>query len=55
MINYLVAKIIVTLLATYELIGAGVETGVVFGALIMGVFSNPSLKGQLFSFAIFYF
>ena len=41
------AKIIGT-----SLIGAGVGIGVVFGALILGVARNPSLRGQLFSYAI---
>ncbi|GFF60379.1 LOW QUALITY PROTEIN: F0F1 ATP synthase subunit C [Aspergillus udagawae] len=44
------AKIIGTGLATTGLIGAGI--GVVFGALILGVARNPSLRGQLFSYAI---
>jgi F-type H+-transporting ATPase subunit c len=38
------AKIIGTGLATTGLIGAGVGIGVVFGALILGVARNPSLK-----------
>jgi F-type H+-transporting ATPase subunit c len=46
------AKIIGTGLATTGLIGAGVGIGVVFGALILGVAINPSLRGQLFSYAI---
>ena len=46
------AKIIGTGLATTGLIGAGVGIGIVFGALIIGVSRNPSLKGQLFSYAI---
>ena len=33
-------------------VGAGVGIGVVFGALILGVARNPSLRGQLFSYAI---
>jgi len=33
-------------------LGAGVGIGVVFGALILGVARNPSLRGQLFSYAI---
>jgi len=41
------AKIIGTGLATTGLIGAGVGIGVVFGALIIGVSRNPSLRGQL--------
>jgi F-type H+-transporting ATPase subunit c len=47
-----VAKIIGTGLATTGLIGAGVGIGIVFGALILGVARNPSLKGQLFFYAI---
>ncbi len=47
-----VAKIIGTGLATTGLIGAGVGIGIVFGALILGVARNPSLRGQLFSYAI---
>ena len=47
-----VAKIIGTGLATTGLIGAGVGIGVVFGCLILGVSRNPSLRGQLFSYAI---
>ena len=46
------ARLIGTGLATTGLIGAGVGIGVVFGALIMGVSRNPSLRGQLFSYAI---
>jgi F-type H+-transporting ATPase subunit c len=46
------AKIIGTGLATTGLIGACVGIGVVFGALILGVARNPSLRGQLFSYAI---
>ena len=40
------SKIIGTGLATTGLIGAGVGIGVVFGALILGVARNPSLRGQ---------
>lgn len=46
------AKILGTGLATTVLIGAGVGIGVVFGALILGVARNPSLRGQPFSYAI---
>ena len=46
------AKIIGTGLATTGLIGAGAGIGIVFGALILGVARNPSLRGQLFSYAI---
>ena len=45
-------KIKGTDLATIGLIGAGVEIGVVFGVLIIGVSKNSSLRGQLFSYAI---
>ena len=47
-----VAKIIGAGLATIGLTGAGVGIGIVFGALILGVARNPSLRGQLFSYAI---
>ncbi|SPQ20757.1 bbd0af45-311b-455c-bff6-d9e717188223 [Thermothielavioides terrestris] len=47
-----VAKIIATGFATTGLIGAGVGIGIVFGALILGVARNPTLSGQLFSYAI---
>ena len=46
------AKIIGTGLATTGLIGAGIGIGVVFGALILGVARNPSLRAQLFAYAI---
>jgi len=46
------AKIIGTGMATTGLIGAGVGIGIVFGALIIGVARNPSLRGQLFTYAI---
>ncbi|KAL8905693.1 MAG: hypothetical protein Q9171_006569 [Xanthocarpia ochracea] len=39
-------------LATIGLAGAGVGIGTVFGGLITGVARNPSLRGQLFSYAI---
>ena len=45
-------RLIGTGLATTGLIGAGVGIGVVFGALIIGVARNPSLRGQLFGYAI---
>jgi F-type H+-transporting ATPase subunit c len=47
-----VARIIGTGIATTGLIGAGVGIGIVFGALILGVARNPSLRGQLFTYAI---
>ena len=46
------AKILGTGMATTGLIGAGVGIGIVFGALILGGARNPSLRGQLFSYAI---
>jgi F-type H+-transporting ATPase subunit c len=39
-------------IATTGLIGAGVEIGVYFGALILAIARNSSLRGQLFSYAI---
>ncbi|KAI4243210.1 MAG: hypothetical protein L6R40_003578 [Gallowayella cf. fulva] len=39
-------------LATIGLAGAGAGIGTVFGALITGVARNPSMRGQLFSYAI---
>ncbi|KAE9970796.1 hypothetical protein BLS_000029 [Venturia inaequalis] len=39
-------------LATIGLAGAGVGIGTVFGALIQGVARNPSLRGQLFQYAV---
>jgi F-type H+-transporting ATPase subunit c len=38
--------------AAAGLIGAGTGIGTVFGALITGVARNPSLRGQLFGYAI---
>ena len=46
------ARLIGTGLATTGLIGAGIGIGTVFGALILGVSRNPSLRGQLLSYAI---
>jgi F-type H+-transporting ATPase subunit c len=46
------ARLIATGIATTGLIGAGIGIGTVFGALILGVSRNPSLRGQLFSYAI---
>ncbi|KAI0474960.1 ATP synthase subunit C-domain-containing protein [Xylariaceae sp. FL0804] len=39
-------------LATVGLAGAGVGIGTVFGSLIQGVARNPSMRSQLFSYAI---
>lgn len=46
------SKILGTGIATAGLIGAGIGIGVVFGALILGVARNPSMRGQLFNYAI---
>ncbi|MCJ1453657.1 hypothetical protein MMC28_004004 [Mycoblastus sanguinarius] len=39
-------------LATIGLVGAGAGIGSVYGALITGVARNPSLRGQMFQYAI---
>ena len=41
--------------AAIGLIGAGIGIGQVFSALITGTSRNPSLKDQLFQYAIFGF
>jgi len=46
------AKIIGSGLATIGLAGAGVGIGLVFGSLIEGTARNPSLRAQMFSYAI---
>ena len=46
------AKYIGAGLATLGLIGAGIGVGVVFASLINGVSRNPSIRGQLFTYAI---
>jgi F-type H+-transporting ATPase subunit c len=46
------AKIIGSGLATIGLVGAGAGIGLVFGSLIEGTARNPSLRNQLFSYAI---
>lgn len=46
------SKIIGAGLATIGLTGAGVGIGTVFGALVLGVSRNPTLKDELFKFAI---
>ena len=46
------AKLIGAGLATIGLAGAGVGIGTVLGALVLGVSRNPSLKDELFRFAI---
>ena len=49
------AKFVGAGLATIGLAGAGVGIGTVFGALVIGVARNPSLKDELFKLAIFGF
>jgi len=46
------AKFIGAGLATICLAGAGVGIGTVFGALVLGISRNPSLKDELFKMAI---
>ena len=46
------AKLIGAGLATIGVTGAGAGVGLVFSSLIQGTSRNPSLKQQLFSFAI---
>lgn len=46
------AKMVGAGLATIGLAGAGVGVGTVFAALINATARNPSLKAQLFSYAI---
>jgi F-type H+-transporting ATPase subunit c len=48
-------KDIGTGLATTGLIGAGVGIGVVFGALMLGVYRNPNLSGQFFAYGMLVF
>jgi F-type H+-transporting ATPase subunit c len=42
-------------MATAGLAGAGAGIGFVFGGLIQGIARNPSLRSQLFQYAIFGF
>lgn len=46
------AKLIGGGLATISIAGSGVGIGVVFGALILGMSRNPSVKQQIFVYAI---
>ena len=46
------AKFLGAGLATIGLAGAGVGIGTVFGALVLGISRNPSLKDELFKLAI---
>ncbi len=49
------AKLIGAGAATISVGGAGAGIGTVFGALVIGVSRNPSLKDELFKLAIFGF
>ncbi len=46
------AKYLGSGIATLGLIGAGIGVGIVFASLIQGVSRNPSVRPQLFTFAI---
>jgi F-type H+-transporting ATPase subunit c len=46
------AKLIAAGLATISLAGSGAGIGILFGSLMTAYSRNPSLKGQLFSYAI---
>ena len=46
------AKFVGAGIATIGLAGAGVGIGVVFGALILGISRNPSLKDEMFKMAL---
>jgi len=46
------SKLFGTGLATIGLVGAGVGVGIVFGSLVSSIARNPSLKNDLFRFAI---
>nr|YP_011008297.1 ATPase subunit 9 [Ishige okamurae]QDB64160.1 ATP synthase F0 subunit 9 [Ishige okamurae]WBP70198.1 ATPase subunit 9 [Ishige okamurae] len=50
--SYRSAQLIGAGLATIGLAGAGVGIGTVFGALVLGTARNPSIKNDLFRFAI---
>ncbi len=52
MILLIASKCIGAGLATISLAGAGVGIGNVFGSLMVAVSLNPSMKDQLFSYAI---
>ena len=46
------AKFIGAGLGTVGLAGAAVGIGIIFGALVLGISRNPSLKDELFKMAI---
>jgi len=39
-------------LATISLVGAGTGVGIVFGSLLISISRNPTVKGELFQYAI---
>lgn len=46
------AKFIGASIATLPLVGAGIGVAIVFYALIQGASRNPSVKNQLFQYAV---
>ena len=50
--NLQAAKFIGAGIAAIGLVGAGAGIGIVFGALILGISRNPSLKDEMFRMAI---
>jgi F-type H+-transporting ATPase subunit c len=48
-------KLIAAGIATVGVAGSGVGIGIVFAALIIGTARNPSLRPQLFSYAVLAF
>ena len=48
------AKFLGAGLATIGLAGAGVGIGTVFGALVVGISRNPSLRDELFKVYVIY-
>jgi len=49
------AKVIAASLSTLALLGPGIGIGIVFAALIVSTSRNPSIRTQLFSYAILAF
>jgi len=45
-------KILGAGLATISLVGAGTGVGIVFGSLLIAISRNPTVKGELFQYAI---
>jgi F-type H+-transporting ATPase subunit c len=46
------SKLVGAGIATIGLVGAGMGVGIVFGSLILSVARNPSMKAELFRYAI---